>query len=60
MKLRRAHADRIQVNALTVDLEEYFQVSAFADAITTEHWAEFPSRIEQQTERLLKILEESF
>jgi polysaccharide deacetylase family protein (PEP-CTERM system associated) len=59
MKLRRAHADRIQVNALTVDLEEYFQVSAFADAITAEHWAEFPSRIEQQTERLLKMLEES-
>src|SRR4051794_16402835 len=59
MMLRQRRADRIEANALTIDLEEYFQVSAFADAISPKHWAEFPSRIELQTERLLTMLKES-
>lgn len=44
-------------NALTIDLEEYFQVSAFAGAVTPDRWNELPSRIEPQTERLLSMLE---
>jgi len=54
---RRAQADRPLVNALTIDLEEYFQVSAFAEAVAPERWADLPSRIEPQTERMLAVLE---
>ncbi|HXV23497.1 MAG TPA: XrtA system polysaccharide deacetylase [Alphaproteobacteria bacterium] len=46
------------INALTIDLEEYFQVSAFADAVPKEDWSSLPSRIEPQTERLLALLEQ--
>jgi polysaccharide deacetylase family protein (PEP-CTERM system associated) len=59
MNPRSAHADRVPSNALTIDLEEYFQVSGFADAIHTECWAQIPSRIELQTEALLKLLDET-
>ena len=47
------------VNALTIDLEEYFQVSAFARAVRPERWSELPSRIEPQTERILRMLEQA-
>ena len=50
-------AGRTPLNALTVDLEEYFQVSAFADAVAPEGWSTLPSRIEPQTERMLALLE---
>jgi polysaccharide deacetylase family protein (PEP-CTERM system associated) len=44
-------------NALTIDVEEYFQVSAFAGAVTPDRWDQLPSRIEPQTERILSMLE---
>ena len=56
--LQHAYADRPLVNALTIDLEEYFQVSAFAEAITPERWTDLPSRVELQTERMLAVLEQ--
>lgn len=43
------------VNALTVDVEEYFQVEAFADKIPVEHWADWDSRVERNTHRLLDL-----
>ena len=43
-------------NAFTVDVEEYFQVEAFSDFIKKEDWDKYPSRVEQQTGRLLDIL----
>jgi polysaccharide deacetylase family protein (PEP-CTERM system associated) len=54
---RSSSTDRPSANALTIDLEEYFQVSAFAGAVAPERWGELPSRIEPQTERLLAMLE---
>jgi peptidoglycan/xylan/chitin deacetylase (PgdA/CDA1 family) len=45
------------VNALTVDVEDYFQVEAFADVITREQWGEWESRIERNTRRLLELFE---
>ena len=41
---------------LTVDLEDYFQVSGFEDVVPREHWTSFESRIESNTQRLLEIL----
>lgn len=43
------------VNALTVDVEEYFQVSAFAGAVDRGDWGGFASRVERSTDRLLEL-----
>jgi len=44
-------------NALTIDLEDYYQVSAFAKGASVDHWEGFTSRIEQNTEKLLSLFE---
>jgi polysaccharide deacetylase family protein (PEP-CTERM system associated) len=46
------------VNAMTVDVEDYFQVQAFADVIPRDTWDNFPRRVERNTERLLEIFSE--
>lgn len=43
------------INALTVDVEDYFQVSAFADHVARSDWAFQPSRVEANTDRILEI-----
>lgn len=48
-----------QLNALTVDLEDFFQVSAFDRNIARKDWSEYPSRVEQSTENLLQIFNEA-
>ncbi|MFQ5756700.1 MAG: XrtA system polysaccharide deacetylase [Acidiferrobacterales bacterium] len=45
-------------NALTVDVEDYFQVSAFASTINQYDWDTYESRVEQNTYRLLDIFDE--
>jgi polysaccharide deacetylase family protein (PEP-CTERM system associated) len=45
------------INALTIDVEDYFQVSAFEAVIRCDEWAGFESRVEQNTLRLLDILD---
>jgi polysaccharide deacetylase family protein (PEP-CTERM system associated) len=44
------------INALTIDLEDYFQVHAFSKVIRYEDWDKFESRIERNTDLILKIL----
>jgi polysaccharide deacetylase family protein (PEP-CTERM system associated) len=46
---------RTQVNALTVDVEDFFHVQAFADVIPRDSWDGLPRRVEQNTERLLEL-----
>lgn len=43
------------VNALTVDVEDYFQVSAFEHVVARERWGEYPSRVVANTDRLLDL-----
>lgn len=43
------------VNALTVDVEDYFQVQAFADVISPSDWSRHPLRVETNTYRLLEM-----
>jgi polysaccharide deacetylase family protein (PEP-CTERM system associated) len=43
------------MNALTVDVEDYFQVSAFEPAVTRGTWALRESRVCRNTERLLDL-----
>lgn len=45
-------------NALTVDVEDYFQVSAFAKSVRQEDWDSYPLRVENNTRRLLDLFEE--
>ena len=43
-------------NALTIDFEEYFQVSGFEDVIPRASWDTFETRVEASTDRLLDLL----
>jgi len=45
-------------HALTVDVEDYFQVSAFANQIDTKEWPNWPLRVEQNTHTLLELFEQ--
>ena len=47
------------LNILTIDLEDYYQVSAFEGIVKREDWNKYESRLERSTYRLLEILEES-
>jgi polysaccharide deacetylase family protein (PEP-CTERM system associated) len=40
-------------NAMTVDVEDYFQVQAFAHCIDRRDWDSFPRRVEANTNRIL-------
>jgi polysaccharide deacetylase family protein (PEP-CTERM system associated) len=40
-------------NAMTVDVEDYFQVQAFADRIDRSDWDAFPHRVDLNTNRIL-------
>lgn len=44
-------------NALTIDVEDYFQVSAFAPYIPREQWDSRPCRVERNVERILQMLD---
>ena len=44
-------------NALTVDVEDYFQVHAFSGSIRYEDWDSFEPRVERNTHRLLDLLD---
>lgn len=45
--------------ALSIDLEEYFQVEAMAACVRPEDWPGLPSRVERSTERVLALLAEA-
>jgi polysaccharide deacetylase family protein (PEP-CTERM system associated) len=45
-------------NALTVDLEDYFHVSAYSGNVRLEEWDSYPSRVAENTDRLLAVLAE--
>ena len=45
------------VNALTVDVEDYFHVQAFADVILPNQWSQYPLRVEHNTRRLLDMFD---
>ena len=47
------------VNALTIDVEDYFQVSAFASHIPRSSWDTLPCRIEANIDEILGLLAEA-
>ena len=47
------------VNAMTIDVEDYFQVSAFSQAISVEDWDRLQHRVVANTQAVLELLDES-
>lgn len=45
-------------NALTIDVEDYFQVSALAPHFPRQHWDGVPCRVERNVDLILGLLEE--
>ncbi|MBT6276396.1 MAG: DUF3473 domain-containing protein [Chromatiales bacterium] len=46
------------VNAMSVDVEDYFQVSAFEGVFDKAHWGTIPCRVERNTDRILALFDE--
>lgn len=46
-------------NYLTIDVEDYFQVSAFESLVPKTNWDDYPSRVERNTQKILAILEKN-
>ena len=44
------------INAFTVDVEDYFQVSAFEKYVARSQWDQYASRVVDNTRRLLRLL----
>ncbi len=47
------------VNGMSVDVEDYFQVSAFATAVDRRDWPRFPSRVVRNTTATLDLFDEA-
>ena len=47
------------LNAMTIDVEDYFQVSAFMDVVSPAEWLTFESRVCHNTDRLLALLDDA-
>ena len=45
------------VNALTIDVEDYFNTEAMAEMAPRRQWSDFESRVERSTRRVLEMLE---
>ena len=57
MTLSSLPAARIR-HVLSVDVEDYFQVEAFAGSVTRDNWEQYPSRVVPNTERLLDLFDQ--
>lgn len=55
MRLRMA----AMINALTIDVEDYFQVNAFEPVVSRSNWDAYPLRVVDNTSRVLDILDET-
>src|ERR1035438_4596072 len=45
-------------DVLSVDVEDYFHVEAFADQVPRSEWDRYPSRVVTNTHRLLDLFDE--
>jgi polysaccharide deacetylase family protein (PEP-CTERM system associated) len=46
-----------QMNAMTIDVEDYYQVAAFEKVVSPNDWEQFESRTVVNTRKILQILE---
>ncbi|MDN6320250.1 MAG: DUF3473 domain-containing protein [Marinobacter sp.] len=45
------------LHAMSIDVEDYFHVAALSGVVNPDQWDSLPSRVEQNTERLLELFE---
>jgi polysaccharide deacetylase family protein (PEP-CTERM system associated) len=45
------------LNVMTIDVEDYYNVSAFESVINFEDWERYESRVEQNTHKILDIMD---
>jgi polysaccharide deacetylase family protein (PEP-CTERM system associated) len=55
-KLKTPHD--VPPDLLSVDVEDYYHVEAFADCVSQNSWSDFPSRVRANTQRILRIFDE--
>lgn len=53
--MEKTDSNTVCNNALTVDVEDYFQVSAFEKHISVDSWSSLPCRVERTTNRILDL-----
>lgn len=58
MNFGQVSDSQIFKNAMTVDVEDYFHVSAFSSHIRPSDWDSYECRVEQNTRRLLDLFEQ--
>jgi len=58
MSLSPTTTEREILNAFTVDVEDYFQVSAFEKQVRRDQWDRWESRVEANTHRILRLLDQ--
>ena len=46
-------------NAMTVDVEDYFQVQAFTHCVEKSSWEHRPSRVEANVDRILRLFDDA-
>lgn len=46
-------------NALTIDVEDYFQVAALAEAVKYDDWSKMEYRVEANTDRILSLFDKA-
>jgi hypothetical protein len=51
-------ADSDPINAMSVDVEDYFQVSAFERHIDRDAWDSIPRRVESNVDRILQLFDD--
>jgi polysaccharide deacetylase family protein (PEP-CTERM system associated) len=56
---RPEHDDGAIVNAMTIDVEDYFHVSVFDGVVPRSQWPALESRVCRNTERVLGVLDEA-
>ena len=47
------------VNAMTVDVEDYFHVSVFDGTLTRHEWSQLEGRVSANTRRLLDVFDDT-
>ena len=45
------------LNALTIDVEDYYHVAAFDSVVCFADWERYESRVEKNTQRILDLLD---
>ena len=57
-ELASRYAGRDLANAMSVDVEDYFQVSAFENTVDRSEWSGLPSRVQANVHRILDLFDE--